>query len=183
MTTYFLNLPISNISSKKINIFDHQGEKNNAYIQRCYKHPIQKILTATPLVDHLFEKVNIYGERSSYKVSIIEKPFRQNLRKMKWDVVIHNGTEEKTYLLEDITKVSTNPRFLYHQNNREILWKKDILNRTTIVSFHDSKEVLAEITIIKMMPIRLEIKLNTDIVNEVEIAAIYYTMFLSYKSK
>lgn len=182
MTTYFLNLPISNLSSNKIHIFDHQGEKNNAYIQRCYKHPIQKILTATPLVDHLFEKVNVYGERPSFKVSITEKSFRENLRKMKWDVVIHNGTEEKIYLLEDITKVSTNPCFLYHQNNREILWKKDILNRTAIVSFHDTKEVLAEITKIKMMPTGLEIKLNTDIVKEVEIAAIYYTMFLTYKN-
>uniref|UniRef100_UPI00366B5703 tubby C-terminal domain-like protein n=1 Tax=Metabacillus herbersteinensis TaxID=283816 RepID=UPI00366B5703 len=132
------------------------------------------------MVDKLFDRKDMRGKLSSSEIAINERSFRENLIKMKWDVKVNDDNSEETLLLEDLSKVSTNQCFLYHKGERAILFKRDVLSRKTVDCFHDTGEVITEIRTKKMVPKTLEFTLNSDTINQVEVAAIFYTICLTY---
>src|SRR5699024_6492700 len=82
--------------------------------------------------------VNILGEIDDCNLMIKQKSFKENLFKLKWDIYLQRNSKEMTFLLEDHTKMSTNPRLHYHKNEVEYIFKKDAFNRTCKVFIKDS---------------------------------------------
>lgn len=88
--------------------------------------------------------------------------------------------EENTYFLEDKTKISTNPRMVYHKNNKEYIFKKDIFKRTCEISVNDDEITCAEIKLDKKVPPSLRVINKTYDLISIELLGIYYVMNLVY---
>lgn len=125
-------------------------------------------------------KINVYGENKGYVVDIQEQSFKSNLFKMKWDVWLTHANQVNQYLLEDKTKISTNPRMVYSKNNKEYLLNKEMFNRVCEVQV--GNQVCAKISIEKKIPLSLKISyLAEDVdLSVVELLSIYYIITLTY---
>ena len=179
LNEYFIKLPIWKYSDKPIEIFNTDN-KSVGFVQRYYKNTFDKFFNLLPLpFENIFETKNLKGIINGKQINIREQSFRSNLLKLKWDVFISSKIENSTYLLEDTTKISTNPRFIYHKNNKKILFKKDLLYRTCEVSL-DGGNKCAELKIEKFLPISLKFILMTDELDILELMGIFYILFLTY---
>lgn len=174
---FFTVLPMWNYSSKRI-LIKNEHHMQSAFIQRKYKHIWDKFIHYLPL--SFLHKINLYGENKDTIIEIKEQSFKSNLIKLKWDVWIKNIDQEDEYLLEDKTKISTNPRMIYVKNNQEYLFSKNLLSRICEVKVND--QVCAKINIEKKIPMSLQvIYKNEDVdLTVVELLGIYYIITLTY---
>lgn len=174
---FFAVLPTWSYSNKKISIID-SDHKEIGYIQRNFKSTFAKISRCFPLS---FDKtVNVLGEIDDCKLMIKEQSFKENLFKLKWDIYLQRNIKEMTFLLEDQTKMSTNPRMHYHKNAVEYIFKKDAFNRTCKVFIKDGDVICAEIKIEKLVPTHIKINLKTNDLTIIELLGIYYIIHLIY---
>lgn len=171
-------LPTWNYSSKQIAIKDADQVKAG-FIQRKYKNFGDKLLHYSPITISFLEKVHIDGEGNGVHLKIREQSFKANLLKLKWNVFFRDATQESTFLLEDKTKITTNPRMIYHKNSNAYLFKKDPFNRTCEISLNG--EICAWIRIEKKIPLSLKTVVKTNDLTIIELLGIYYTMILVYK--
>ncbi|ASK64088.1 hypothetical protein CFK37_18975 [Virgibacillus phasianinus] len=174
---FFAVLPFRKYLDKPITINDSAGVQIG-FIQRKYKSSWDKFINYLPL--SFLETRNINGEDGEYDVKIREMSFKSNLIKLKWNVHLKDFNKKSTFLLEDKTKISTNPRMLYYKNNKEYIFKKDIFNRTCEIYLNDDYNTCAEIKIDKITPPSLGIKVKTNDLSAVELLGIYYIMNLIY---
>lgn len=175
---FFTVLPIRNYLDKQIAIHNSDGSQVG-FIQRKYKNFWDKLNNYLPLPLSFLETINIDGESSGYQLKIREQSFKSNFKGLKWDVYLKNGDQESSFLLIDKTKISTNPRMVYHKNNKEYLFKKDLFNRTCDVSI-EGHISCAEIRLVKMIPMSLSMKIKTNDLTIAELLGIYYTINLIY---
>ncbi|AOV07365.1 tubby C-terminal domain-like protein [Sporosarcina ureilytica] len=174
---YFTVLPMSNYSGKQIEIIDANSVRVG-FIQRTYKSFWDKLLHYSPLTISFLETVNIDGGNHDTYLKIREQSFKSNLLKLKWDIFLKDTVQENQFLLEDKTKISTNPRLVYHKNNKEYVFRKDPFNRTCKISLHD--DICATITVEKKIPLSLKTVVKTSDLTIVELLGIYYVMSLVY---
>lgn len=174
---FFAVLPIWNNSGKKIKINDLEN-KELGYIQRDFKSVLDRVFRYLPI--SIAKTVHISGKTDGYNLKIEEQSFRENLLKLKWNVHLENNNEEKISLLEDQTKVSTNPRIHYHKNATDYIFKKDTFNRTCKVFIKASNIICAEIKKEKLAPTHLRIILKNNDLAAIELLGIYYIMSLIY---
>lgn len=174
---YFTVLPMWNYSGKQIKIID-LDEVQVGFIQRKYRGFWDKLLHNSPITLSFLEKVSIDGEDYEHCLRIREHSFKANLLKLKWDVFLSDSTQESQFLLEDKTKISTNPRMVYHKNNKAYLFKIDLFNRTCEVS--SNEEVCATIRIEKKIPRSLKTVVKTGDLSIIELLSIYYVITLNY---
>lgn len=178
LNEYLIKLPIWKPSDKPIEFFNIENI-SVGFVQRYYKNTFDKFFNSLPLpFVNIFETKNLKGIKNGKQLNIREQSLRSNLLKLKWDVYISSKNETSTYLLEDITKISINPLFIYHKNNNKILFKKDILNRRYEVSL-DGGNKCAEIKIEKILPKTLRFILVTDELDILELIGIYYILSLT----
>ena len=133
---FFTVLPMWNYSGKQIEIIDSDSVQVG-FIQRRYKNFRDKIIHYSPLTISFLETINIDGENKDNHLKIREQSFKSNLTKLKWDIFLKDTAKESKFLLEDKTKISTNPRMTYHKNNKEYVFKRDIFNRTCEISLNN----------------------------------------------
>jgi len=169
-------LPMRKYLDKQIIINDSDSTQVG-FIQRKYKSLWDKLINYLPL--SFLETRNIDGESSGYQLKIREQSFKSNLTKLKWDVYLKDVDKESSFLLMDKTKISTNPRMVYHKNNKEYVFKKDIFNRTCDISI-DGHISCAEIRIDKKIPLSLRIKLKTNDLTIAEVLGVYYIINMVY---
>ncbi|WP_440136858.1 tubby C-terminal domain-like protein [Gracilibacillus caseinilyticus] len=173
---FFTVLPMRKYLDKQIVISDSDSTKVG-FIQRRYKSRLDKVINYLPL--SFLETRNIDGEGGGYQLKIREQSFKSNLTKLKWDVYLKDVNKESSFLLRDKTKISTNPRMVYHKNNKEYVFKKDIFNRTCDISI-DGHISCAEIKMDKKFPPSLRIKVKTDDLTVAEVLGVYYIINLVY---
>lgn len=174
---YFTVLPMWNYSGKQIEIIDSDSVQVG-FIQRKYKNFRDKLIHCSPLTISFLETINIDGENNSNHLKIREQSFKSNLMKLKWDIFLKDTTIESKFLLEDKTKISTNPRMVYHKNNKEYLFKKDIFNRTCEISLNG--DTCATIRVEKKIPLSLKTIDKTNDLTIIELLGIYYVISLVY---
>lgn len=175
---YYTVLPTWNYSSKQIEISDADQVKVG-FIQRKYKNFGDKLLHYSPITISFLEKVHFDGQENGAHLKIREQSFKANLLKLKWNVFFRDATQESTFLLEDKTKITTNPRMIYHKNSNAYLFKKEPFNRTCEISLNG--EICATIRIEKKMPLSLKTVVKTNDLTIIELLGIYYIMTLVYK--
>ena len=175
---YYTTFPIWNASGKKNEILDASGV-SIGFIQRAYKNTLDKPIHYSPIPISFLETVNIDGENCGNQLKIREQSFKSNLTKLKWDVFLNQGADsENKFLLLDKTKISTNPRMIYFKNNREYVFKKDLLNPLCKISIGD--ESCATIKVEKKVPLTVKTVMNRDDLTIVELLGIYYVICLAY---
>lgn len=174
---FFTVLPIRKYVDKKIAINDSHNVQVG-FIQRKYRNFWDKLNSYSFLSISFLETTNIIGESNGYYLKIKEQSFKANLIKLKWNIYLSDTHKENKYLLEDKTKVSTNPRMVYHKNNKEYLFKKDIFNRTCEISINDI--MCATITMYKKIPLSLKTVTNNNDLTIIELLGIYYIINLVY---
>lgn len=81
-------------------------------------------------------------------------------------------------MLEDKTKISSNPRMVYHKEHQEYIFKKDIFNRTCEVIWEG--KICATISLDKKIPPSTRTVLNTSELTIIELLGIYYIINLVY---
>lgn len=173
----FTVLPMWNYSGKQIAIIDSDNVQVG-FIQRKYKNFWDSLLHYSPLTISFLETINIDGENNGNHLKIREQSFKSNLLKLKWNITLKDTTKESTFLLEDKTKISTNPCMVYHKNNKEYIFKKDIFNRTCEISLNDN--ICATIRVEKKIPLSLKTVAKTNDLTIIELLGIYYVMSLTY---
>lgn len=174
---FFSVLPMRKYLDKPIAINDSNSVQVG-FIQRRYKNLWDKLIHYLPLSLSFLERININGENGVYHLQIRERSFKSNLIKLKWDIFLNDAGEESKFLLEDKTKVSTNPRMVYHKNNKEYIFRKDIFNRTCEISLNDI--TCATIRMVKKIPPSLKTITKTNDLTIIELLGIYYVMNLTY---
>ncbi len=110
----------------------------------------------------------------------MQQSFESTLFKLKWDVHLTGDGKEEVYLLEDRTKITTNPRMGYHKNANNYLFKRDSFNRTCNVYANDSTTISVFVSVEKLLPAHLKITLNTNDLTISEVLAVYYMMSILY---
>ena len=173
----FTVLPMWNYSGKQIAIMDSESVQVG-FIQRSYKSFWNKLIHYSPLTISFLETINIDGESNGNHIKIREQSFKSNLMKLKWDIFLNEPTNESKFLLEDKTKISTNPRMVYHKNNKEYIFKRDVFNRTCEISLNDN--ICATIRVEKKIPLSLKAVGKTNDLTIIELLGIYYVMSLTY---
>ncbi len=174
---YFTVLPMWNYSGKQIEIVDSDSVEIG-FIQRKYKNFWDRLLHYSPLTISFLETINIEAANNSNHLQIKEQTFKSNLMKLKWDIFLTDATTESKFLLEDKTKISSNPRMVYHKNNKEYLFKRDIFNRTCEVSLNG--DICATIRVEKKIPVLLKAVSKTNDLTIIELLGIYYVINLAY---
>lgn len=174
---FFAVLPMWDYSSKQIMIND-ENSVQTGFIQRKYKDVWDRCAHYLPLP--FWQKINLYGENHDCVIEIKEQSFKSNLLKMKWDVWTKDASSEGKYFLEDKTKISTNPRMIYTKNNKEYLFKQNLLNRICEVKVND--QVCAKIKIEKKIPMSLKViyEVEDNDLTVTELLGIYYIIKLIY---
>lgn len=174
---FFAVLPIWNYSGKQIAIIDSDSVQVG-FIQRKYRNFWDKFIHYSPLTLSFLETINIDGENNGNHLKIREQSFKSNLIKLKWDIFLKDTAKESKFLLEDKTKISTNPRMIYHKNNKEYVFRKDIFNRTCEISLNDN--TYATIRMDKKIPPSLRTVTKTNDLTIIELLGIYYVIKLAY---
>lgn len=174
---FFTVLPMRKYLDKQIAIHDSNNSQVG-FIQRKYKGFWDKINSSLPLSLSFLETINIDGENSDTHLKIREQSFKSNLIKLKWDIFLKDAENESKFLLEDKTKISTNPRMVYHKNNNEYVFKKDLFNRTCEVSLNDM--TFATIRLDKMVPPSIRTITENNDLAIIELLGIYYIINLAY---
>ncbi|MEI3605760.1 hypothetical protein SPD48_08645 [Pseudogracilibacillus sp. SE30717A] len=170
---FFAVLPTWKYSGKQIEIINSDSVKVG-FIQRKYKNFLNKLIHYSPVTLSFLETINIDGEHNGNHLKIREQSFKSNLIKLKWDIFLN----ESKFLLEDKTKINTNPRMVYYKNNKKYVFKKDIFNRTCEISFNEN--IYATIKIDKKIPPTLKTITKTDDLTIIELLGIYYIINLAY---
>lgn len=173
----FTVLPMWNYSGKQIEIIDSDGVQVG-FIQRNYKSFWDRLIHYSPLTISFLETINIYGESNGKHLKVKEQSFKSNLLKLKWDIFLNDDAIDSKFLLEDKTKISTNPRMVYHKNNKEYVFRKDIFNSTCEISLNE--KICATIRVEKKIPISLKTVAKTDDLTIIELLGIYYVISLVY---
>lgn len=174
---FFTVLPMRKYLDKQIAIHDSDGSQVG-FIQRKYKSFGDKIINYLPIPLTFLETINIDGENSDYHLKIREQSFKSNLIKLKWDIFLEDAEKENKFLLEDKTKISTNPRMVYHKNNNEYVFKKDVFNRNCEVSLNDI--TCATIRMDKKIPPSIRTITENNDLTIIELLGIYYIINLAY---
>jgi len=174
---FFTVLPMWNYSGKQIEIIDSDNVQVG-FIQRRYKGLWNKLIHYSPITISFLETVNIDGVNKDNRLRIREQSFKSNLTKLKWDIFLKDTAKESKFLLEDKTKITTNPRMTYYKNNQEYVFKRDIFNRTCEITLNN--KVCATIRVDKKIPLSLRTVTKTNELTIVELLAIYYVMGLVY---
>ncbi|MDS9471558.1 hypothetical protein [Sporosarcina pasteurii] len=174
---YFTVLPMWNYSGKQIEIIDTNSVRVG-FIKRTYKSFWDKLLHYLPITISFLETINIDGENNGHQLKIREQSFKSNLLKLKWDIFLEDTATESQFLLEDKTKISTNPHMVYHKNNNEYVFRKDLFNRTCKISVND--EVCATIRVEKKIPLSLKAVVKTNDLTILELLGIYFVISLAY---
>lgn len=175
---FFTVLPMMKKSAKSIEIID----KNNTrigYIRRKYNSSFERFKN----IISFLETTNILGESDEYYLEIKEQSFKSNLTKLKWDVHLSdksNDNNKMDFLLEDKTKISTNPQFLLTKDNKRYIFKKDFLNRSCTIYCNDNNSICAEIRIEKLMPPSLKLSIHNYDLAVVEVLGVFYILNLVY---
>ncbi|MDW0109696.1 tubby C-terminal domain-like protein [Sporosarcina aquimarina] len=170
-------LPIWKYSNRKISI-DDVKKLEVGYIQRKFNGPFEKVHRFLPF--SINDKINVFGEMEKYTIEITEQSFKSNLFNLKWNVLITKDGFQEEFLIEDKTKVSTNPRLDYHKQAASYIFKKDAFNRTCSIFMKESNILCAEVTIEKLVPMNVRIKVKTDDLTSIEILGIFYIMNIVY---
>lgn len=173
----FTVLPMWNYSGKQIEILDSNSVQVG-FIQRKYKSFWNKLIHYSPLTISFLETINIDGQSNGSLLKIREQSFKSNLTKLKWDIFLKDTAVENKFLLEDKTKISTNPRMTYYKNNKEYVFKKDIFNRICEISLNDN--ICATIRVEKKIPLSLKTVAQTNDLTIIELLGIYYVISLTY---
>lgn len=174
---YSTVLPVRKYLDKQIPIFDSK-DTQVGFIQRKYQSQWNKLIHYSPLPLTFLETVNIEGEYGDYFIEIKERSFISNLKRRNWDLYLNNSHHTSVGLIEDRTKISTNPRLVYHKNNREYLFKIDLFNRTCEITLEN--QTYATIRLEKSLPPTINAVLKSSNVSIIELLGIYYLIYLVY---
>lgn len=79
---YYAVLPISNLSTKPIVIYD-SNQCDVGHVRRTYTSTWHKILQQIPITDDLAKKVHMDGEDEQTTIQIREHSFKKNLTRLK----------------------------------------------------------------------------------------------------
>lgn len=173
----FAALPFYKPSDKAIYIYDSNHEEIG-YVQRNYTSRLNRV--ANHLSISILENTNIIGEQDGYTLEIQEQSFKANLLKLKWDVYLERDGNKESFLMEDLTKISTDSELAYHKKEHRYLLKKDGLSGNWLISIEDSPFICAEIKVLKQVPNQIKITLNTHDLKAIEVLGMYYVIHLVY---
>ncbi|WP_130860303.1 tubby C-terminal domain-like protein [Gracilibacillus phocaeensis] len=131
---YSFEVPFYKRFSDKKFYYNSKGETVGA-IQRFYQSSFQKL--STVLIDGLF--LHISSEDTQGESKVVAEHHHYTLRH-KWDVHYN----QKTFLLEDKTKVKSHPIFHFHYNDKEYVITKKFANKFIHIQESDSNQLAAE---------------------------------------
>ena len=170
---YIATLPYTKYGDKQIAIYDAQDEQAG-FIQRYYKNIFDKLFHYIPIF--FLHKTNIYGESDGVKIKFVERSFKDNLKKLKWDVLVN----DEPHYLEDKTKIATNIRMVYHKGDKQYIFKKDMLNNVCEVVNESEQSVCAEIILKKRIPAIVKVRKKSDALTLPELLGVYFMIYLVY---
>ncbi|WP_417899397.1 hypothetical protein ABN702_03390 [Bacillus haimaensis] len=187
MQEYTFTLPLFKYSSKPIIISNLEGQAIASF-GRTYRKKWIAIMSKLPIPIISEGAIVFFGKKdcrgsaqNGEEVIVQERTFKENLLRMKWDILIHNQQlEEKKYILKDISKVKTHGKFLYEKENDTLTIQKDMFNRTAYIK---SDELLvAEIKVEKRFPrpkFRFVIH-KENLISPLEIGVLYFIFNMQF---
>lgn len=176
---FYAVLPLLKFSNESIGIRDGNNA-NIGYVKRNFKSKVEKFLH---MILPFLETRNLIGEVNGKYFEFSEHSFKANLFRLKWDVHFsekNNDNQNDCFLLEDKTKISTNPCFLFSKNGANYLFKKEFLSRSCYIFNQNNNKKCAEIKVEKLLPASLKITVHSDELTVVEILGIFYILNLTY---
>ncbi|MCA1318718.1 hypothetical protein LC085_02260 [Bacillus tianshenii] len=187
MQEYTFTLPLFKYSSKPIIISDLEGQKIASF-ERIYRKKWIEIMSKMPIpiisegVIVFFGKKDCKGTAQNGEELIVqERTFKENLLRMKWDVLIKTQHNEETkHSLKDISKVKTHGRFIYEKENEKFTIEKNLFNRTAYVK--SESKLVAEIKVEKRFPKpRFKFVIHGEsLISPLEIGVLYYIFNMQF---
>lgn len=180
MKKFKMVLPLLATSTKEIHIQDEEGNRVGS-IKRYYSRKIQRWVDII-LSDKFFVNVCAMDKQENVRIRISQQfgTFKSWIRN-EWKLILMHGNETYESKALSTTKIRTNPRMLYRNSLVEIEIRKDIGDKSTRFFEHSSNKMLAEVHVEGLSPDKyrnVEIKIVDELVNELEIASIYYVFRL-----
>lgn len=167
----YFKKPVIKKTTKCIPIINKE-DVTIGFIKRFYTNKVEK------LIDHIFDEfyvnVEVMDSNSSMIVRAIENKSLQSMLRSNWVI---ECKDKGRLLLEDRTKIKTNPTMKLIINNDTYYLKKDFADKR--VRLEGSNQTIAEITYDKILPpatVRIE-KKQVDLSLHL-IACLYYIFML-----
>jgi len=184
---YTFTLPLFKYSSKPIKISNLEGQ-TIASFGRTYRKKWIEIMSKLPIpilsegVIVFFGKKDCRGSaQTGEELIVLERTFKENLLRMKWDILIQNQQfEEKKYILKDISKVKTHGKFLYEKENDTFTIQKDMFKRTAYIK--SGEMLVAEIKVEKRFPKpRFSFVIHREnLISPLEIGVLYFIFNMQF---
>ncbi|MEL3985918.1 hypothetical protein AAE038_12545 [Bacillus velezensis] len=156
MSVYSFQKPILKKSTKKIDIYDENKTKIGS-VQRFYKNKIEFIIDN--IFDEFFVNVEIFDENQVSIGKATEILSVDTFLRSKWKLE-YNGKKE--IIINDITKIKTNPIFQIIIGQNQFRLEKDFADKRVRI-VNTEKECIALITYDKLIPpTNVTINLNKE---------------------
>jgi hypothetical protein len=126
--------PFLKQSTKIHEITDEQNEVIGR-VQRFYESKFQFLIDL--IIDGFFLNIKVYDKKSNIRVQAHQK---LTIIRDSWDIYKNN----KKYTLQCITKIKTNPRFLFFYNDKKFLIYQDFLDKYIRIKDCDTDKIISE---------------------------------------
>lgn len=137
-------------------------------IQRFYKSKIQFVTDF--FFDGFFLNIQILDENQDIKVKSEQ---RFTIIKDSWEVHVN----EQTYILRCITKIKTNPRYIFYYDNKEFLIFKDYIDKYIRIKNLETNKIVSEYEYKTLIPPRnVSIKILNPIL-DIHLSMCLYSIF------
>ncbi|WP_144468136.1 tubby C-terminal domain-like protein [Bacillus pumilus] len=167
----YFKKPVMKKTTKCIPVFNNEDIKIGL-IQRFYKNKAERIFDH--ILDEIFVNVEVMDANSNTIVKATENISLKSMYRSSW---IIDCKDKGRLVLEDRTKIKTNPMMKLIINNDIYYLKKDFADKR--VRLEDSNQIIAEITYDKILPpatVSIE-KKHSDLSVHL-IACLYYIFML-----
>ncbi|MEC1646447.1 tubby C-terminal domain-like protein [Bacillus halotolerans] len=145
MSVYSFQKPILKKSTKKIDVFNEKQEIIGS-IQRFYKNKIEFIIDN--IFDEFFVNVEVFDENQVSIAKATEIISASTFLRSKWKLE-YNGNKE--IIINDITKIKTNPIFQITVGQNQYKLEKDFADKRVRIVNAENK-CIAMITYNKLIP-------------------------------
>ncbi|UUD42653.1 tubby C-terminal domain-like protein [Bacillus pumilus] len=140
----YFKKPVMKKTSKCIPITNKEGVEIGL-IKRFYKNKVERVIDH--IFDEFFVNVEVMDSNSNTIVKAIENISLKSMYRSNWVI---ECKDKGRFLLEDRTKMKTNPTMNLIINDTTYYLKKDFADRR--VRLEDSEQTIAVITYDKIMP-------------------------------
>ncbi|MED4905392.1 hypothetical protein [Parageobacillus thermoglucosidasius] len=131
--------------STKIHEITDEQNKVIGGVQRFYRSKFQFLVDL--VFDNFFLNIKVYDEKSNIRVQAVQK---LTIIRDFWDIYENN----KKYTLQCITKIKTNPRYIFFYNNKKFLIYKGYMDKYIRIKDCDTDKIISEYEYKTLIPPR-----------------------------